>query len=164
VSASRRRVFTLSRPRSPLFRRRLRRLTSPPSSRVGRRRAAHARAPSTPRHLRRPKPRATAAIPAGKRQPHATSATSPDASSPSPPPSLQVAATLRAGAEHRNFSSVVAGARAAGVAAGPQCSTATTRVATEIASSVSVASTRCRAVVPVRAPGLCARATSHAGP
>jgi hypothetical protein len=51
----RRRVFTSSRPRSPLFRRRFRHLTSPPSSRVGHHRVARARAPSTPRHLRCPR-------------------------------------------------------------------------------------------------------------
>jgi hypothetical protein len=62
VSATRRRVFTLSRPRSPLFRCHLHHLTSPSSSRIGRHRAARALAPSTPhrlRHRRRclPRPR-----------------------------------------------------------------------------------------------------------
>jgi hypothetical protein len=78
----------------------------------------------------------------GKRRPHATSATSPGACSPSPPPSSQVAAALRTGAENRRFSSAVAGARATGVATGPLCSTATARVAAELASPVSAAPRR----------------------
>jgi hypothetical protein len=53
VSAPRRRIFMPSRPRSPLFRHRLHRLTSPPSSHIGRRGAARARAPSMPHRLRR---------------------------------------------------------------------------------------------------------------
>jgi hypothetical protein len=78
---------------------------------------------------------------------------SPDASSPSPPPSSQVAAALHVGAEHCRSSSAVAGARAAGVVTGPPCSTATARVAAELTSPVSAtphcaASARCHAVAP----------------
>jgi hypothetical protein len=75
----------------------------------------------------------------GKRRPHATSTTSPGASSPLPPPSSQVAAALRTGAKNCRFSSAVARARAVGVATGPLCSTATARVAAELASPVSAA-------------------------
>jgi hypothetical protein len=49
----------------------------------------------------------------------------------------QVTTALRAGAEHRHFSSVVARARATGVAAGPPCSTATTCETAKLASPLS---------------------------
>jgi hypothetical protein len=54
----------------------------------------------------------------------------------------QVATALRAGAEHRHFSLVVARARAAGVAVGPPCSTATACKTAELTSSLSAAPRR----------------------